>query len=180
MSDVNLGNLIVGEASRDAIHAAVAPMIAGERLKPGTHVGFLRGSTTTAISQTDPCLGIVDPFLQKPVLAGQRFWLVLYPKTVTSLRHEWEHPAFPPSAGGAASAASPSRRWLTDFAARCSLDYDTLMHGAANYLAHGNYLNFGGLLEGQYVPDEFWPHYEVMTGGEVPEEKRGSFFSCSC
>lgn len=34
-------------------------------------------------------VGIVDPFLRESVQPSQRFWLFLYPNTVTSLRHEW-------------------------------------------------------------------------------------------
>jgi hypothetical protein len=36
-----LGRLIGGDnVQRDAVHIAVAPVIAGETLKPGTRIGF--------------------------------------------------------------------------------------------------------------------------------------------
>jgi hypothetical protein len=58
--------------------------------------------------------------------------------------------------------------------------YDELMEAAAGYIKYSDYLCEGGRWEGSYVPDEFWFHYEVVTGELVPEDKRGSFFSCSC
>ena len=42
MSDITLGELITGTGERDAIHVALAPVKANERLKPGQHVGFVR------------------------------------------------------------------------------------------------------------------------------------------
>jgi hypothetical protein len=86
-----IGKLIAGEAGRDAVHVAIAPTTAPCDLRPGQHVdrhGNPEGPGVVPV-------GIVDPFLREPVQAGQKFWLFLYPNTVTSLRHEWTHPAFP-------------------------------------------------------------------------------------
>jgi hypothetical protein len=88
----NLGNLPDDDARRDAVHIAVAPVVAGSRLQPGRRVGL--ASDGRAYSVQVEQIGVVDPFLTEPVEAGQRFWLFLYPNTVTSLRHVWTHPAF--------------------------------------------------------------------------------------
>ena len=86
-----IGRLITDPlAGRDAVHVAIAPTTAACELRPGQHVdqhGRPEGPGAVPV-------GIVDPFLREPVAAGQRFWLFLYPNTVTSLRHEWTHPAF--------------------------------------------------------------------------------------
>lgn len=78
-SDVVLGTVPQDGAMRDAVHVAILPMVATRELQPGEH---LRS-------------GIVDPFIKGPVRPGERYWILLYPQTVTSLRHVWEHPAFP-------------------------------------------------------------------------------------
>src|SRR5688500_18854715 len=87
VNDGKLGSLITDTQSRDAIHIAVAPATAAERLQPGQHVGFVvAGSTALVGSDAEPYVGIVDPFLMAPVEEGQRFWLCLYPQTVTGMR----------------------------------------------------------------------------------------------
>ena len=87
----NLGEAPAEDARRDAVHVAVAPVVAAHRLSPGQHVGL--GEDGRASADAVP-VGVVDPFLRSPVEEGRRFWLFLYPNTVTSLRHVWTHPAF--------------------------------------------------------------------------------------
>lgn len=174
MSELNLGSLITTEQYRDAIHIAVAPVVAAETLQPGQHVGL--NADGKADGEVKP-IGVIDPFLKSTVRRGSTVWLFLYPNTITSLRHEWIHPAFD---GLQAPEMSESERWIRDFADSVQLRYDVVMQGAADYVDCGDYLCFGGLLEGESVPDEFWAHYEKVTGKKVAEEDRGSFFTCSC
>jgi hypothetical protein len=88
-----LGMIHFKPEARDAIHLAVEPVTAGEDLLPGEHIGlYVDGTAHKDLRH----IGIVDPFLPKSgVKKGQRFWLVVYPRMVTSLRHVWDHPDFP-------------------------------------------------------------------------------------
>lgn len=88
-----LGTLIGEECKRDAIHLAVMPVVAGEELLPGHHVGLTDGLARASV--VGEFLGIVDPFLMGKVREGERFWLFIYPRKITSLRHVWEHPGIP-------------------------------------------------------------------------------------
>lgn len=97
METPSLGKLITGNVGRDAIHVAIAPVTAGEDLRPGERVGFVAGCTSVVYSMWAGAVGIVDPFLTQLVKKGERFWLCLFPGTVTSLRHQWTHPSFPPA-----------------------------------------------------------------------------------
>ncbi len=92
MEQPKLGTRPDETSGRDAIHIAIAPVVAGEKLWGGTPVRVDDGIATT---NGDP-FGIVDPFLTGPIQKGERFYLCLYPGSVTSLRHVWTHPAFAP------------------------------------------------------------------------------------
>jgi hypothetical protein len=93
MKDVpTVGQLLTGEERRDAIHFAIAPVIAAEHLSPGQDVGFIEPGKVGASKNN---IGIVDPFLRTSMVnPGDRFYLFLYPNTITGLRHEWTHPEF--------------------------------------------------------------------------------------
>lgn len=96
MSDtLGLGKIITTEQHRDAIHVAVAPVIANRTLFPGQHIGFTAPGAET-VDENGPNIGIVDPFIVGRVQKGERFWMYLYPGSITSLRHDWTHPAFVP------------------------------------------------------------------------------------
>ena len=118
---------------------------------------------------------------------GERFWLVVYPRQITSLRHVWTHPAFPEA--GERVAAEPavmlddpsvtSKKWLEDFAESVDVTYSQLLRSAARWVEDGDYTVFDFNYH-ENIPDEFWDHYERVTGESVGESHRGSFFTCSC
>ncbi len=94
MNDVKLGQVPDWDAERDAVHIAIIPGRSSIPLEPGEQVGILkeyREASDPVIVSKDVSkkVGIVDPFLDGP---STHFWLCLFPKTVKSLRHSWEHP----------------------------------------------------------------------------------------
>jgi hypothetical protein len=94
-----LGTIINAVSSeRDAIHLAVEPVYAGEKLYPAQEVCLLKGpdglTYAYASLPSSKKLGIVDPFLKDPVMKGDKFWFILKPRQITSLRHVWSHPDF--------------------------------------------------------------------------------------
>lgn len=91
MKQVELGKLPEPTDERDAIHMALYPAVAGERLLPGQRVGISKvsGHALAAVKW----IGVVDPFLIAPVEEGQRFWLCVRPGEVTGLRHVYLCPA---------------------------------------------------------------------------------------
>ena len=88
----NIGELCGEDARRDCVHIAMAPVVAGEDMNPGARVRL--DQEGKGYEQSEGSIGIVDPFLDDCVLKGQKFWLFLYPNTITNLRHVWSHPAF--------------------------------------------------------------------------------------
>ncbi len=174
-----LGTIIDESVGRDAIHLAVEPVIAAETLRPGEHVGFIKGG----VGRCDKPIGIVDPFVIG-VKKGERFWLVLYPRTITSLRHVWTHPEFPdakvPEIKTETSDQIKSKQWLEAYAARLGSDYNELIEQTKAYLDHDEYWNEGDRFEDEYLDKDFWAYYQIATGTVVPRSKQNSFFSCSC
>lgn len=173
MSDATLdtiGKILTRDAKRDAVHFAVAPITAAMRLEPGQHVG-LDGTDVSPI-------GIVDPFLKRPVEVGQRCWMFLYPNTITGLRHEWTHPAFE------SGPRAESEMYLRAFADRLFSYYGNYDDEGSRFdllISQAEHGGFGTDIE--YGSDcqptaEFWDHFERYTGRKVA--KRHEHFRCAC
>lgn len=178
-----LGTIIGPEEKRDAIHLAVIPMQAKHNFRPGEHVDAAGNSANEGQG-----VGIVDPFIQGYVQKGEWFWLVIYPRKITSLRHVWSHPAFPeerdPDKLVVKEDREASERWLRYFCetADCP-DYETVIATALDNDASwdkSEYLHFIGRSAHGEIPPKFWDHLEVVTGAKIPESSRSKYFSCSC
>jgi hypothetical protein len=171
-----------GAGGRDAVHVAVIAVTASEKLVPGQDVSK---HGTTAGSH----VGIVDPFLKRPVFPGERYWMFLYPRTITSLRHEWAHPDFPensvPPTSEAATgvATAVSEAWLRDFVGRSDAPgYEEVLSAAALFVdGHTDGMHFNGEDAHGEIPAEFWTHVEIVLGRKIKDDgPRPAYFSCSC
>jgi len=191
-----LGTIIGPNEARDAIHLAVDPAVAVEVLQPGQDVGFVVGG----VGVCDDPVGIVDPFLKAPVQVGEMFWLVVYPREITSLRHVWSHPKFDEEEECVVAdqearfefkkeldGTNAAGRWIESYADSVGLGFDELVNAAEEWIetSHdttwgGEYLNRGELLDGVQLPSEFWIHYQKFTGKVVEPEYQQNFFTCSC
>lgn len=195
-----LGTIIDENQRRDAIHVAVEPCRAGHTLQPGEHVARANGEifgNAEYCGEDCNLLGIVDPFLAHPVRQGEYFWLLVYPRQITSLRHVWSHKDFLDEfEPDKTYTKEESEAWLRTFisGADCP-DYDTVIAAASGqeiepirgyekygpaYRNDGEYLFFNGQDAHSKIPKEFWMHVENVTGIEIPTFKRAEYFSCSC
>lgn len=190
------------EEKRDAIHLAVIPVTAGANLEPGEHVRLDKEGLAVRFYEAEsetPAIGIVDPFIKRvwkngvsygTIKPGDRFWLVVYPRVITSLRHVWTHPLLPdetPQKPAVDDAREESRKWLEAFAHRL-FSYEPSHWQTGEPISRFDYLlagaEEGGFCsdieygEGCQPNDEFWFHYERYTGKTVTH--RPEYFHCAC
>jgi hypothetical protein len=187
-----MGGLLPDDAGgRDAVHVAVFSAVSDSKLFPGQDVAIVKqGDGDAKVSVKSETVSLVDPFLKAPVLPGERFWVYLYPRTITALSHRWSHPAF--EATGSVyvppSDKLKSEEWLRDFVARSDCpSYEETLGLAAKFARDPDNWDNGGreylLVRGSdahgEIPPEFWNHVEILTGLKITGE-RPAYFSCSC
>jgi hypothetical protein len=181
MDTLKLGQIIEQgrEATKDATHIAVAPVAAHCLLRPGDHVGVKDGVTTY-----ENAVGIIDPFLRRCVEKGELCWLYLYPGSITSLHHEWTHPAFvSASTPLGATDKSHAESWLRQYAARfysagyCS-PFETLIEdlNSRSITYRGTDMHSFCELEDA---DELRKNASIYLGREIRWEDF-EYFSCTC
>jgi hypothetical protein len=175
-----LGELLKGGEERDAIHIAILPVTAHTYIPAGAQI-FIRPDLTAILSGKSNA--VADPFLKEQIRPGEKFYALLNPYTIESLRHEWVHKDFPNQ--NSPAEIEKSLEWMKVYADEMGedswggkMDVDTLLRGADDWIKDGDYLRWG--FDTDYIEDEFWKHYEIIRGVVVPDNKREDFFSCSC
>ena len=191
-----LGTIIDEHERRDAIHLAVEPVKAMSKLFPGSHVTadgkqvggwFEPGEHKEKIGKP---VGIVDPFLTRPVEVGEWFWLIVYPRQIHSLRHVWTHPDFPDAAEVLGEAPNfhekakairmASEIWLRKYCEENDCPpYEYVVEKVLDSIGE-EYVHFDGMDAHGNIPPEFWDHLEVVTNTKIAHRDRPEGFSCSC
>lgn len=182
MSDTQflLGKLVQGNPERDAVHIAVVAVEADGPLSAGMRVGFKDNGRVGRLPQE--VIGVVDPFLTESVYEGDKFWLFLLPNTITSLKHNWIHPAFEAETPRAKSA---SEDWMRAWAVKhMSEDYYGDGEKLSPETAYANAIEAGrthsvGPYEAarDHIDSEWWSHWETITGQIGDREE---YFRCAC
>ncbi len=169
-----LGETIKEDADRDAIHIAILPVICGENwLIPGTWIKLKDGEAY----RCDKSDMIVDPFLTRSVVKGEKFYACLRPGIVTEMKHVWKSPV----------VDTPQRipmdtKIIHDIAARCRVSYEELIEVAKRKVINGLYAmdnreTYKDVSDAEWK--EFWKVFEEVTGLDASDENWAPF-SCSC
>jgi len=177
-NEIKLGSLREGGEQRDAIHIAVAPMECGTTLRPGSWVKLDTDGKLVAADKKD-AIGIIDPFLKVTKLTrGDKVWLCMIPYTITSLRHEWTHPAFE-------NEKSEAEKYLRNWCAEIGAQFDEMIR-VASEVAQSTGWDHDYIHIGYDTPDivweerkTFWRNFEIFTGIK-PKDTDATFVSCSC
>lgn len=177
-----LGTIITG-GGRDAIHLAVEPVIAGVAgLKPGMDIG-IGDDDGLAYGSGVKKVGIVDPFIKGEIKKGEMFWLIVYPRQITSLRHVWSHPDFKEPEDQVNYTEEDrvyAEGWLRDYCDNNdgAPQYQTIIEAYESGGADGEYFYIGGEDAYGTITDEFWDHMEMLFGKKI--KHRAGYFACSC
>lgn len=175
MLDINIGSLAKEAGIKDALHFPVVSVKSSDRFLPGEPVGL---NDKGLAAQVDDPIGIVDPFLKRAVEPGDTFWLMLYQKTVTNLRHDWSHPAFEKIDGKV-----ESEKWLREFAEDTGWSYEEVIEKVTEAFTGGS--AYGG---DDDTADKFndkkrllQQHVSVVTGKTFTEKSvDAAYFGCAC
>lgn len=102
----------------------------------------------------------------------QSCWVFLYPQSITSLRHEWTHPAFAENLiENNTKEYFEAKVYLTAFAEDNNLHFDDMIQK----LSDGKVVHTGDN-EVNYNAEEFRKHLSAYIGHLAPYPT----FSCAC
>lgn len=174
-----IGYLVGHHGVRDAIHCPIISVIAKVPMAPGEPLRILE---TGHAERCDIYLsvGIVDPWLKRPVETGDRFWAWIRPGSISSLSHTWQHKAIP-SVKEVIPAKEAARVRLEEFAeGPLHVTLEEMLEAIASCADGDDAQLYDHGYEGLGVYKGFWEDYVLYTGKPNPDESSGffAFFTC--
>lgn len=187
------------EMKKDAIHIALMPCVAGQKLHPGDHVGLKPDGKMYRRGIKES--GIVDPFLEETVETGERFWLFFYQNSITGLRHEYDHPDFPNESveKGTEESLSYEQKYLNKVAEKLGFSYPELREVVLTYVQGDDKISYCLVSDEFEIEDgdsrlefwnghcrpeysEFWKCFEKVENIEIDKRlmEDAWIFRCAC
>lgn len=195
MNETKLGTYPIDINHRDAVHVAVFVATSKQTLEAGDMVALsvMGNNEVYRTNDKSKAIGIVDPFMVKVrndwmdryLDAGQLFYVLLFPGTVTGMVHRWNHPAFDklpplPPPEPASIEKHEAMLWLNQFAMDNHFIFDEMIdrataEGEPWITSWGHDLHSASELEGDL--ETFFQMIKAYTG---KEPNRKVSWSCSC
>lgn len=85
-----LGTRLPAPLKKDAVHLAVFSATVAMAHRSGAPVGIREGKISPMFT---PHVGISDPFINAKLEPGDIVQVILFPRTISEVRHVWDHPA---------------------------------------------------------------------------------------
>ena len=201
MQPTEVGKLIKDEwtPERDAIHIAVLPAKAAQRLYSRDRVDVFRldGEWCAFCPMEGPDydqdqdgpsgIGIIDPYLKYPLEKGDRFWVFVDPGTITDMTHAWQHPSLrfdTADEPDSRNAEEVSLAFMEKLGNVLHLTPNEMIKAGLEYQATWEHHELKISTPYEFVCregsfDDFWKHWSILTGRTV-DKNNSSPFSCRC
>ncbi len=194
-NEAKLGTIPKVTEGRDAVHVAIVPVCAHQTLHRGTPVRINSQNRAESCAVKD-AVGVVDPFRSEGLVnPDEWFWLCLYPKTISGLRHVWDHPCFPKAdaapdvklADLPSTSVAASQQWISDYVEKHCSYWENEPDGGYSefirYVKDERWIYYYGSdchsLSDVNDADELFRHLSVVLGRRIDADYF-SAFTCSC
>ena len=147
---------------KDAVHTAIVALRAGECLNRADWFKINEHGEAVEARNKKESVGVVDPFRDVMIPAGESFWGVIDQKDIPNVKHVWEHPKH--------TFEAPTREvekqyTVAEYAKDLKIPYDQLLKDLETVAKTGSSIEYTGPLteeeleEVQGDLDELWSEW---------------------